>query len=104
MQGEGLKTTAHNKIFIGDIEDVTEKQLEEKIAILKEIIQDENIEKEKIRQTMKKIVPTYHEPEEVNSIIKNSRKELEEKSQSKAKDVLQKLAKTNESKQLKTTV
>ena len=104
MQGEGLKTTAHNKIFIGDIEDVTEKQLEEKIAILKEIIQDENIEKEKIRQIMKKIVPTYHEPEEVNSIIKNSRKELEEKSQSKAKDVLQKLAKTNESKQLKTTV
>ena len=53
---------------------------------------------------MKKIVPTYHEPEEVNSIIKNSRKELGEKTQSKAKDVLQKLAKTNESKQLKTTV
>ncbi len=45
MQGEGLKTTAHNKIFIGDIEDVTEKQLEEKIAILKEIIQDENIKR-----------------------------------------------------------
>ena len=83
MQGEGLKTTAHNKIFIGDIEDVTEKQLEEKIAILKEIIQDENIEKEKIRQTMKKIVPTYHEPEEVNTSIKNSRKELGEKTKRK---------------------
>ena len=83
MQGEGLKTTAHNKIFIGDIEDVTEKQLEEKIAILKEIIQDENIEKEKIRQIMKKIVPTYHEPEEVNTSIKNSRKELGEKAKRK---------------------
>ena len=83
MQGEGLKTTAHNKIFIGDIEDVTEKQLEEKIAILKEIIQDENIEKEKIRQTMKKIIPTYHEPEEVNNSIKNSRKELGEKAKRK---------------------
>lgn len=83
MQGEGLKTTAHNKIFIGDIEDVTEKQLEEKIAILKEIIQDENIEKEKIRQIMKKIVPTYHEPEEVNTSIKNSRKELGEKTKRK---------------------
>ena len=83
MQGEGLKTTAHNKIFIGDIEDVTEKQLEEKIAILKEIIQDENIEKEKIRQIMKKIVPPYHEPEEVNTSIKNSRKELGEKAKSK---------------------
>lgn len=83
MQGEGLKTTAHNKIFIGDIEDITEEQLEEKIAILKEIIQDENIEKEKIRQTMKKIVPTYHEPEEVNTSIKNSRKELGEKTKRK---------------------
>ena len=83
MQGEGLKTTAHNKIFIGDIEDITEEQLEEKIAILKEIIQDENIEKEKIRQIMKKIVPTYHEPEEVNTSIKNSRKELGEKAKSK---------------------
>ena len=104
MQEEGLKTTAHNKIFIGDIEDVTEEQMENKIAVLKELIQDENIEKEKIRQTMKKIVPTYHEPEEVNEIVKNSRKELEEKSQSKAKDFIEKLAKTNESKQLKTTV
>ena len=76
-----------------------------KIAVLKELIQDENIEKEKIRQTMKKIVPTYHEPEEVNEIVKNSRKELEEKSkQSKTKDFIEKLAKTNESKQLKTTV
>ncbi len=83
MQGEGLKTTAHNKIFIGDIEDITEEQLEEKIAILKEIIQDENIEKEKIRQIMKKIVPTYHEPEEVNTSIKNSRKELGEKTKRK---------------------
>mgnify|MGYP000280822971 CR=1 FL=1 len=53
------------------------------IAILKEIIQDENIEKEKIRQIMKKIVPTYHEPEEVNTSIKNSRKELGEKAKSK---------------------
>ena len=104
MQEEGLKTTAHNKIFIGDIEDVTEEQMENKMTVLKELVQDENIEKEKIRQTMKKIVPTYHEPEEVNSIIKNSRKELGEKSQSKAKNVLQKLTKTNESKQLKTTV
>ena len=50
---------------------------------LKEIIQDENIEKEKIRQIMKKIVPTYHEPEEVNTSIKNSRKELGEKAKSK---------------------
>ena len=89
MQEEGLKTTAHNKIFIGDIEDVTEEQMENKMTVLKELIQDENIEKEKIRQTMKKIVPTYHEPKEVNEIVKNSRKELEEKSkQSKTKDFI----------------
>ena len=32
---------------------------------------------------MKKIVPTYHEPEEVNTSIKNSRKELGEKAKRK---------------------
>ena len=53
---------------------------------------------------MKKIVPTYHEPEEVNTSIKNSRKELGEKSQSKAKEVLQKLAKTKRNEELKQTV
>ena len=80
MKEEGLKTTEHNKIFIGDIEEVTEEQLTEKINILTELLQDENVGKEKIKQIMKKIVPTYHEPEEVNNKIKNSRHEIEEQS------------------------
>ena len=78
MKEEGLKATEHNKIFIGDIEEVTEEQLTEKISLLTGLLQDENVEKKKIKQIMKKIVPTYHEPEEVNGKIKNSRHEIED--------------------------
>ena len=78
MKEEGLKATEHNKIFIGDIEEVTEEQLTEKISLLTELLQDENVDKKKIKQIMKKIVPTYHEPEEVNGKIKNSRHEIED--------------------------
>ncbi len=78
MKEEGLKATEHNKIFIGDIEEVTEEQLTEKISLLIGLLQDENVEKKKIKQIMKKIVPTYHEPEEVNGKIKNSRHEIED--------------------------
>ena len=78
MKEEGLKATEHNKIFIGDIEEVTEEQLTEKINLLTELLQDENVDKKKIKQIMKKIVPTYHEPEEVNGKIKNSRHEIED--------------------------
>ena len=37
-----------------------------KLEKLKEIIQDESISIGKIKSTMKQVVPTYKEPEEVN--------------------------------------
>ena len=105
MKEEGLKQTAHDKIFIGNPTELTIKQLETKIDTLEKLVQDENVSISRIKDSMKKIVPTYHEPEEVNEIVKNSRKELEEKSkQNKTKEIIEKLAKTNENKQLKITV
>lgn len=72
MSEEGLQTTAHNKIFIGKPSDITYEQLLIKLEKLKEIIQDESISIGKIKSTMKQVVPTYKEPEEVNKKMKEN--------------------------------
>lgn len=97
MEEEGLKQTEHNKIFIGNIEDVTQIELEDKLQILERIVQNEETPIEQIKKTMKKIVPTYHEPLEMNKEIKNSRKEI-------IKIVKNKLQKDAESKKIEDVV
>ena len=89
MQEEGLKQTAHNKIFIGSPAELTAKQLESKITTLEALIENEDTTVNKIKQTMKKIVPTYHEPEELNQKQRNSRKEIETR-KTKIKDTKEK--------------
>ena len=59
MSEEGLQTTAHNKIFIGKPSDITYEQMLKKLGKLEEIIQNENISVNKIKDTMKQVVPTY---------------------------------------------
>ncbi len=77
MKEEGLQKTEHNKIFVGELCDITDEELEQKLNRLKEMTENEDIELQEIKDTMKKIVPTYHEPAEVNNKeIKNSRKEI----------------------------
>ena len=76
MREEGLQQTEHNKIFIGALEEITEEQLDGKLAVLRNMVQDEDITLSEIKLLMKDIVPTYHEPEEANKAIKNSRKEI----------------------------
>ena len=71
MSEEGLTKTSHDKIFIGQPSNITYEQLLIKLEKLKEIIQDESISIGKIKNTMKQVVPTYKEPEEVNKKIKN---------------------------------
>lgn len=66
MSEEGLTKTSHDKIFIGQPSSITYEQLLIKLEKLKEIIQDESIGIGKIKSTMKQVVPTYKEPEEVN--------------------------------------
>ena len=78
MSEEGLQTTAHNKIFIGKPSDITYEQMLKKLGKLEEIIQDENISVNKIKDTMKQVVPTYKEPEEIN--LKVEKHEIENKS------------------------
>ena len=102
MSEEGLQTTAHNKIFIGKPSGITYEQMLKKLGKLEEIIQDENISVNRIKDTMKQVVPTYKEPEEIN--LKVEKHEIENKSSLEIiKDTIEKINNT-ESKNIKATV
>ena len=98
MQEEGLQKTAHNKIYVGELSDLTFENLEDKLDSLREIIKDENTPLEIMDKTMQKIVPTYHHPEEVNIEIKNSREDIEKQCNTMKKIIerVRKIKKTQE--------
>ena len=102
MAEEGLEKTAHDKIFIGELSDITYEELQNKIEKLKNIVQDENIPLNKMEQTIKEVVPTYYNPDELNCEIKNSREEIEKNIQMKM--VKNALKTINKDKNLKTGV
>ncbi len=79
MSEEGLQKTSHNKIFIGELSDITYEELQQKLDELQKIVSDEDTPLEVMDETMKKLVPTYHHPDEVNTKIKNSREEIEKR-------------------------
>ena len=66
MNEENLESTKHDKIFITESMDFTMEDIEEKLDMFRKIVNDEHTSKEEIKETMKKCVPTYREPEEVN--------------------------------------
>ena len=66
MNEENLEGTKHDKIYITQSMDFTMNDIEEKLDMFRDIINDENTSKENIKETMKKCVPTYKEPKEVN--------------------------------------
>ncbi len=68
MSEEGLQKTAHNKIFVAEPITLEMKELEEKLAKLKELIKDEKNTKEDVKKVIKETVPTFIEPEYANKI------------------------------------
>lgn len=77
MQEEGLTATKHDKIFISKPMNVKMEELERKLQILDKIKdEDENLINQ-VKQTMKRVVPTYREPEEVNKKVKIEKEETE---------------------------
>ncbi|WP_405305887.1 polysaccharide biosynthesis protein [Methanobrevibacter sp.] len=66
MDEENLESTKHEKIFITEPMDMTMDDVEGKLDMFREILNDENTSKEEIKETMKICVPTYREPDEVN--------------------------------------
>ena len=66
MNEENLEATGHEKIFITEPMDFTMDDVEEKLDAFREIIDNEIYDKDIIKETMRKCVPTYRDPKEVN--------------------------------------
>lgn len=66
MSEEGLTSTKHDKIFISKPMHMEMTELEEKLELLKELEYNGKYSNENIKNTMKEVVTTYKEPEEVN--------------------------------------
>lgn len=66
MDEEDLQETEHKKIFITKPMDFTMDDIEEKLDQFRYIIDNDITDKSTIIETVKKCVPTYREPEEVN--------------------------------------
>lgn len=67
MNEEGLEATKHEKIHIAEPLDIDMNILEEKLDCLRNLLKNNNNEdKDEIKNVMKKIVPTYRENTEVN--------------------------------------
>ena len=71
MAEEGLSSTKHNKIFISKPTDVSILSIRSALTELDNIKYNKNYSIKKVKETMKKVVPTYHE---VNLEVKNGRK------------------------------
>lgn len=66
MDEENLEKTEHEKIFITEPMDFTMNDIEEKLDEFRYILDNDITDKEAIKDTMKKCVPTYRNPQEVN--------------------------------------
>ena len=68
MAEEGLTATKHDKIFVSEPMHLELEELERKLKVLDELEYVDNYSREKVKETMKEVVPTYKEPEEVNKV------------------------------------
>ncbi len=56
MNEEGLQKTAHSKIFVGQPINITFNELNEKLAMLEDALK---VDDNEVKNTLKKVVPTY---------------------------------------------
>ena len=66
MDEENLEETSHEKIFITEPMDFTMDNIEEKLDSLRYLIDNDITDKNTVKDTMKKCVPTYKDPQEIN--------------------------------------
>ena len=74
MAEEGLTSTKHDKIFISKPTDVSLNDVKEALELLEEIKYNNTYSIKKVKETMKKVVPTYHEVEVKQEEKKNGKK------------------------------
>lgn len=63
MEEEGLTSTAHQKIFIAKPLDITMNDIEEKIAMLTDTLENKDITNVLVKEAVTKVIPTYAKPE-----------------------------------------
>ena len=93
MSEEGLKATKHDKIHVAEPMDIDMERVEHKLARLSDLIKSSsNEDSEKIKTTMKELVPTFKDGAEVNQ------RKIEEKSRvnKKAEEPVLKITEQNE--------
>ena len=61
MAEEGLTSTKHDKIYISKPSDISITEVEKYLSELEKIKYDKNYSIDKVKEAMKKVVPTYHE-------------------------------------------
>lgn len=66
MGEEGLQKTSHNKIFVAEPMDITMEDIEKKLEKLRFLLDKKDIKFQDIKDTIKEVVPTYHEQEKYN--------------------------------------
>jgi len=59
MKEEGLKKTENKKIFIGELTQLDEKDILEKLSKLKGLVENENTPIDEIKEVVHEVVPTY---------------------------------------------
>lgn len=77
MKEEGLQKTENQKIYIGELTDLDEKDILEKLAKLQHLIENEKTPIQEIKETIHEVVPTY--------VMKQETVETEEQNSSKEK-------------------
>ena len=66
MSEEGLTATKHEKIFVTEPMHLEMEELQEKLDKLEKLEYDENYSRQYVKETLKSVVPTFKDPEEVN--------------------------------------
>lgn len=77
MKEEGLQKTENQKIYIGELTDLDEKDILEKLAKLQHLIENEKTSIQEIKEIIHEVVPTY--------VMKQETVETEEQNSSKEK-------------------
>ena len=70
MKTEELDKTDNELIFIERDKPLSREEVEEKLSILKGVVEEKN--RDKVIKAIKETVPTYHEPNEINKLAEKA--------------------------------
>ncbi|MBQ8393008.1 MAG: polysaccharide biosynthesis protein [Clostridia bacterium] len=73
MKTETLTKTDNNKIFVETDTPYSREEVEEKLAILDKAVEqfnEESVDSTAVKEAIRQVVPTFHDPEELNKDVK----------------------------------